>query len=32
MSLIVAPAAFGGGEANLKMYQDAIGAAYSWAL
>lgn len=26
------PAAFGGGEANLKMYQDAVGVAYSWAL
>ncbi len=26
------PAAFGGGEANLKMYQDAIGVGYSWAL
>ncbi len=26
------PAAFGGGEANLKMYQDAIGIAYSWLL
>ncbi|HQN65688.1 MAG TPA: TonB-dependent receptor [Methylophilus sp.] len=26
------PAAFGGGEVDLKMYQDAIGVAYSWAL
>lgn len=26
------PAAFGGGEANIKMYQDAIGIAYNWQL
>jgi len=26
------PAAFGGGEANLKMYQDALGVAYTWKL
>jgi len=26
------PAAFGGGESNLKMYQDSIGIAYSWLL
>ena len=26
------PAAFGGGEADIKMYQDAIGIAYSWKM
>jgi len=26
------PSAFGGGEANLKMYQDALGVAYTWKL
>ena len=26
------PAAFGGGDVNLKMYQDSVGVAYSWAL
>lgn len=26
------PAAFGGGDANLKMYQDALGVAYTWKL
>lgn len=26
------PAAFGGGEANLNMYQDSIGIAYGWQL
>ena len=26
------PAAFGGGEVNIKMYQDAIGIAYNWQL
>jgi long-chain fatty acid transport protein len=26
------PQCFGGGEANLKMYQDAIGVAYAWKL
>ncbi|HWU35293.1 MAG TPA: outer membrane protein transport protein [Methylovorus sp.] len=26
------PAAFGGGDVNLKMYQDSLGVAYSWAL
>jgi long-chain fatty acid transport protein len=26
------PAAFGGGEANLKMYQDSLGIAYGWQL
>ncbi|MEZ0232298.1 MAG: OmpP1/FadL family transporter [Methylophilaceae bacterium] len=26
------PNAFGGGNANLKMYQDAIGVSYSWVL
>ncbi len=26
------PAAFGGGEANLKMSQDALGLAYSWKM
>lgn len=26
------PAGFGGGEANLKMYQDSIGIAYGWNL
>ena len=24
------PAAFGGGNANLKMYQDSLGVAYGW--
>lgn len=24
------PASFGGGEANLKMYQDSLGLAYGW--
>ncbi len=24
------PSSFGGGEANLKMYQDALGIAYGW--
>lgn len=26
------PAMFGGGEANLKMYQDSIGVAYGWKM
>lgn len=26
------PASFGGGEANLKMYQDSLGVAYGWKL
>ena len=26
------PPGFGGGEANLKMYQDSIGIAYGWNL
>jgi long-chain fatty acid transport protein len=26
------PAAFGGGESNIKMYQDSIGIAYGWKL
>ncbi|MCB4811097.1 outer membrane protein transport protein [Methylovorus menthalis] len=26
------PAAFGGGDVNLKMYQDSLGVAYSWVL
>lgn len=26
------PAGFGGGEANLRMYQDALGVAYTWKL
>ncbi|HSQ03000.1 MAG TPA: outer membrane protein transport protein, partial [Burkholderiales bacterium] len=26
------PAAFGGGNANLKMYQDSIGIAYGWKM
>lgn len=26
------PQCFGGGEANLKMYQDSIGIAYAWKL
>ena len=26
------PAGFGGGEADIKMYQDSIGVAYSWKL
>jgi len=26
------PAAFGGGDVNLKMYQNSLGVAYSWAL
>ncbi len=26
------PAGFGGGQANLKMYQDSIGIAYGWNL
>lgn len=26
------PAPFGGGDVNLKMYQDSLGVAYSWAL
>jgi long-chain fatty acid transport protein len=26
------PAAFGGGDVNLKMYQNSLGIAYSWAL
>jgi long-chain fatty acid transport protein len=26
------PAGFGGGEANLKMYQDSLGIAYGWQL
>lgn len=26
------PTGFGGGEANLKMYQDSLGIAYSWKL
>lgn len=26
------PAAFGGGEADLKMYQDSLGIAYGWKL
>lgn len=26
------PTGFGGGEANLKMYQDALGIAYTWKL
>lgn len=26
------PAGFGGGEANLKMYQDSVGIAYGWNL
>jgi long-chain fatty acid transport protein len=26
------PAAFGGGEANLKMYQDALGVAFGWRM
>jgi len=26
------PAAFGGGEANLKMYEDSLGIAYGWKL
>jgi long-chain fatty acid transport protein len=26
------PAGFGGGEVNLKMRQDSVGVAYSWAL
>ena len=26
------PASFGGGEANLRMYQDALGVAYTWKL
>lgn len=26
------PAGFGGGEANIKMYQDSIGVAYGWKL
>ena len=24
------PAAFGGGEANLRMYQDSIGVSFGW--
>lgn len=26
------PSAFGGGEANLKMYEDSLGVAYSWKM
>ena len=26
------PAGFGGGESNIKMYQDSIGVAYGWKL
>ena len=26
------PASFGGGDANLRMYQDALGVAYTWKL
>jgi long-chain fatty acid transport protein len=26
------PAGFGGGNANIKMYQDSLGIAYSWKL
>ncbi|CAG0954053.1 Putative outer membrane protein [Methylophilaceae bacterium] len=26
------PGAFGGGDVNLKMYQDSLGIAYSWVL
>jgi long-chain fatty acid transport protein len=26
------PAMFGGGEADLKMYQDSLGIAYGWKL
>jgi long-chain fatty acid transport protein len=26
------PAAFGGGEADLEMYQDSIGVAYNWKM
>jgi len=26
------PVGFGGGEADIKMYQDAIGIAYSWKM
>ncbi len=26
------PSSFGGGEANLKMYQDSLGIAYGWQL
>lgn len=26
------PASFGGGEANLKMYEDSLGIAYGWQL
>jgi long-chain fatty acid transport protein len=26
------PAAFGGGEANLKMYQDTLGVAFGWKM
>jgi long-chain fatty acid transport protein len=26
------PAMFGGGEANLKMYEDSLGIAYGWKL
>jgi long-chain fatty acid transport protein len=28
----VPPSGFGGGDANLKMYQDALGIAYTWKL
>ena len=28
----VPPSGFGGGDANLKMYQDAVGIAYTWKL
>lgn len=26
------PTEFGGGEANLKMYEDSLGIAYGWQL
>ena len=28
----IPPSGFGGGEANLKMYQDSLGIAYGWQL
>ena len=31
-SIPAGPAGFGGGNANLKMYQDSLGVAYGWKL
>ena len=32
ISLGFPPAGFGGGESNIKMYQESIGVAYGWKL